>query len=41
MKKLIREPLVHFLALGAILFGIGILRGKGAGPATNRDVVKN
>ncbi len=36
MKKLIHEPLVHFLALGAVLFGIGILRGDAAGPTTNR-----
>ena len=39
MKKLIREPLVHFLALGAVLFGIGILRGEGSGPATNRIAI--
>ncbi len=36
MRSLLREPLVHFLALGAVLFGIGILRGDAAGPATNR-----
>jgi hypothetical protein len=36
MKQLIREPLVHFLALAAMLFGIGLLRGEGTGPATNR-----
>jgi len=39
MKKLIREPLVHFLALGAVLFGIGILRGEGTGTATNRIAI--
>jgi len=39
MKKLIREPLFHFLALGAILFGIGILRGEGSGSATNRIAI--
>ncbi len=39
MKKLLREPLVHFLALGAVLFGIGILRGEGTGPATNRIAI--
>ena len=39
MKKLLKEPLVHFLALGAVLFGIGILRGEGAGPATNRIAI--
>ncbi len=36
MKKLLREPLVHFLALGAVLFGIGILRGDAAGPTSDR-----
>jgi AcrR family transcriptional regulator len=39
MKKLLREPLVHFLALGAILFLIGILRGEAAGPAANHIAV--
>ena len=36
MKALLREPLVHFLALGAVLFLVGILRGEDAGPSTNR-----
>ncbi len=36
MKKLLKEPLVHFLALGAVLFGIGILRGDAAEPSANR-----
>jgi len=36
MRKLLREPLVHFLALGAVLFGIGILRGDAAGPTSDR-----
>lgn len=39
MKRFLREPLVHFLTLGAILFGIGILRGEGAGPAANRIAI--
>ena len=39
MRRLIKEPLVHFLLLGAVLFGIGILRGEGSGPATNRIAV--
>ena len=39
MKKLLKEPLVHFLALGAVLFGIGIVRGEGTGPATNRITI--
>ncbi len=36
MRKLLKEPLVHFLALGAVLFGIGILRGDAAGPTSDR-----
>ena len=36
MKNLIKEPLVHLLALGAILFGIGLARGDAAGLSTNR-----
>ena len=39
MKKLIREPLVHFLVLAVVLFGIGILRGEGTGSATNRIAI--
>lgn len=39
MNKLIREPLVHFLALGAVLFGIGILRGEEASLSTNRIAI--
>ncbi len=37
--KLIKEPLVHFLALGAVLFGIGILRGDAAEPSANRITI--
>jgi hypothetical protein len=36
MKTFFKEPLVHFLMLGAVLFGIGLVRGDDAGPATNR-----
>ncbi len=36
MRKLLREPLVHFLALGAILFIIGLARGDETGTSTNR-----
>jgi len=36
MRTLFREPLLHFLALGAVLFGIGLVRGDAAGPATSR-----
>jgi hypothetical protein len=36
MKTFLREPLVQFLALGALLFGIGLVRDDAAGPATNR-----
>lgn len=39
MHRILKEPLVHFLALGAVLFGIGVLRGEGAGPATNRIAI--
>jgi hypothetical protein len=39
MKKLLREPLVHFLLLGAVLFGIGVLRGDAAAPTANRITV--
>ncbi len=39
MRRLRKEPLVHFLALGAVLFGIGILRGEGAGPVTDRIAI--
>ena len=39
MRRFLKEPLVHFLALGAILFGIGILRGPGSGPATDRIAI--
>jgi len=31
MRKLIKEPLVHFLAFGALLFGVGLMRAE-AGP---------
>lgn len=41
MKKLIREPLFHFLALGAVLFGIGLARGDATGPSTNRMALGN
>ena len=36
MKSILKEPLVHFLGLGAILFGIGLARGDATGPSTNR-----
>ncbi len=39
MKRLVKEPLVHFLALGTVLFGIGILRGDSAEPSTNRITI--
>ena len=39
MKKLVNEPLVHFLALGAVLFGIGVLRGDVAEPSANRITI--
>jgi len=39
MKNLLKEPLVHFLAIGAVLFGIGILRGDAAGPSADRIAI--
>ncbi len=39
MNRLVREPLVHFLALGALLFGIGVLRGDRSGAAANRIAI--
>ncbi len=39
MKKLLKEPLVHFLALGAVLFGIGVLRGDAVAPSASRIAV--
>ena len=39
MRRLFREPLVHFLALGAVLFGIGLLRGETVEPSVNRIAI--
>jgi parvulin-like peptidyl-prolyl isomerase len=39
MKKLIREPLVHFLLLGAVLFGVYAALNKGEAPAQEDIVV--
>jgi len=39
MRTLLKEPLVHFLALGAVLFGIGALRGDVAGPSADRIAI--
>ena len=39
MKSFLREPLVHFLALGALLFAIGILRGEPATPGSSRIAI--
>ncbi len=39
MGRLLREPLVHFLALGAVLFGIGLLRGETVEPTANRIAI--
>jgi hypothetical protein len=38
LKRLIREPLVHFLVLGALLFGWSAWQG-GSGVASNRIVI--
>jgi len=39
MRRLFREPLVHFLALGAVLFGIGLLRGETVERSVNRIAI--
>jgi hypothetical protein len=39
MKRLLDEPLVHFLALGAVLFAIGIVRGEPATPSGTRIAI--
>ena len=39
MRTVLREPLVHFLALGAVLFGIGLLRGDTVEPTANRIAI--
>jgi len=39
MRNLFKEPLVHFLALGAVLFGIGLLRGDTVEPTANRIAI--
>jgi hypothetical protein len=36
IRKILREPLVHFLFLGAMLFGIFALTGKGSGERSGR-----
>jgi len=38
-KRLIREPLVHFLVLGALLFGWSAWQGGGGGAGSNRIVI--
>ncbi len=38
-RSLLKEPLVHFLALGALLFGIGLLRGDRVAPSSNRIAI--
>jgi hypothetical protein len=38
-RALLREPLVHFLLLGGVLFGIGILRGENEGASANRIAI--
>ena len=38
-RKLLKEPLVHFLALGALLFGIGLLRDDRVAPGSNRIAI--
>ncbi len=39
MKRLLHEPLLHFLALGAVLFGFGLLRGDTVELSGNRIAI--
>ena len=39
LRKLLREPLVHFLALGALFFAFFEWRGGGSGPGSTRIVI--
>ena len=39
MKQLLNEPLVHFLAIGALLFGLFGLAPQPAGDETKRILV--
>ena len=39
MKRLLHEPLLHFLALGAVLFGFGLLRGDTVELSANRIAI--
>lgn len=39
MRRLLREPLLHFLALGALIFAAYGLLNRGGGPAPGRIVV--
>jgi len=39
MKRLLREPLLHFLLLGAVLFGIyGLTQDGRTGPASSKEI---
>jgi PPIC-type PPIASE domain len=39
MNRFLKEPLVHFLALGALLFAIGLIRGEPDSPAGTRIAI--
>ena len=41
MKSLLREPLVHFLLLGAVLFLVFEVFDDPAGPQSSRIVITN
>lgn len=41
MKAVLREPLLHFLALGALLFFYFEWKGGASGPGSNRIVITN
>ena len=39
MKRLLREPLLHFLLLGAVLFGLyGLAQEERTGPASSKEI---
>ena len=38
-RHLVREPLLHFLLIGAVLFGIGAIKGDSASTEPVRRIV--
>lgn len=39
LKSLLKEPLLHFVAIGAALFPFFHFNGSGAGPGSQRIVI--